>query len=64
MGDGMALAKNSKMEKWSRELKKIGRNRTKIIKHGRKWVEVGPNEIWIGQIDAKQIFPSDPAGRK
>ena len=33
---------------------------TKIIKHGRNWVEVGPNETWIGQIDAEFYFLAIP----
>ena len=33
---------------------------TKIIKNGRNWVEVGPNETWIGQIDAEFYFLAIP----
>ena len=33
---------------------------TKIIKHGRNWVEVGPNETWIGAIDAEFYFLAIP----
>ena len=54
----MALAKNTKIEKWNR--KKTSVENLKIIKNCRNWVEVGANEIWIGQIDAEFDFTSIP----
>ena len=35
------------------------KNLTKI-KNSRKWVEVGPNETWIGAIDVKKYFLAIP----
>ena len=57
----MALAKkleNGKMEPIIEQ--KSVENRKQNIKNHRNWVEVGPNEIWIGQIDAEFDFTSIP----
>ena len=43
-----------------KKLWKNSENITKIIKHSRNWVEVGPNETWIGQIDAEFYFLAIP----
>ena len=41
--------------------KSVGNRKSeKDIKNGRNWVEVGPDETWIGQIDAEFYFLAIP----
>ena len=47
------LFKNVKFQNKSEKI-------TKIIKNSRNWAEVGPNETWIGQIDAEFYFLAIP----